>query len=63
MMEGASPALPQLPFRALLSRPFDLSTLMATISIDTLTIRRDTTDGSCTFLLHGRDPAKVVGRR
>jgi transcriptional regulator with XRE-family HTH domain len=60
MMEGASPVLPQLPFRALLSRPFDLSARMATTSIDTLTIRRNTTDGSCTFLLLGRDSAKVV---
>ncbi len=58
--EGSSSGLPQLPFRALLSRPFDLSTRMATTSIDTFTIRRNTTDGSCTFLLLGRDPAKVV---
>jgi hypothetical protein len=60
MMEGVAPVLPQLPFRALLSQPFDLSIRMATASIDTLTIRRDTTDGSCTFLLLGRNPAKVV---
>ncbi|MGH3692402.1 MAG: helix-turn-helix transcriptional regulator [Pseudonocardiaceae bacterium] len=58
--EGFSSALPQLPFRALLSRPFDLSTRMATTSIDTLTLRRNTTDGSCTFLLLDRDPAKVA---
>ncbi|HET9257864.1 MAG TPA: hypothetical protein VFO16_22055, partial [Pseudonocardiaceae bacterium] len=51
MMEGASPALPQLPFRALLPQPFDLSARVATASIDTLTLRRNTTDGSCTFFL------------
>ena len=33
---------------------------MATASVDTLTLRRDTTDGSCTFLLLDRDLAKIV---
>jgi transcriptional regulator with XRE-family HTH domain len=60
MMRGSSPALPQLPFRELLPQPFDLSVRIASASIDTLTVRRNTIDGSCTFFLLARDPAKVV---
>jgi len=60
VLGGASPASPQLPFRTLLSHPFDLSVRIASTTIDTLTVRRDTTDGSGTFFLLARDPAKVV---
>ena len=60
MMQGASPAWQQLPFRARLSQPFDLASRIAGASIATLTIRHNTTDGSHTFFLLGRDPAKVA---
>lgn len=60
MMKDAQPAWRQLPFRARLSQPFDLSSRICSTSIDTLTLRRSTTDGSCTFFLLGRDPQKVA---
>ncbi len=60
MIEGAPPAWRQLPFRARLSQPFDLSSRMGSTSIATLTVRRDATDGSHTFFLLGRDPQKVA---
>jgi hypothetical protein len=52
------PALPQLPFRTLLSKPFDVSVRMVGTSIATLTLRRNTTDGSCSFFLLARDPTQ-----
>ena len=60
MMKGEPPKWRQLPFRARLSQPFDLSSRMGSTSIATLTLRRSTTDGSCTFFLLGRDPQKVA---
>ncbi|MGH3974992.1 MAG: helix-turn-helix domain-containing protein [Pseudonocardiaceae bacterium] len=60
MMKGVPPAWRQLPFRARLSQPFDLSSRMGSTSIATLTLRRNTTDGSHTFFLLGRDPQKVA---
>lgn len=60
MMESAPPAWRQLPFRARLSQPFDLSSRMGSTSIATLTIRRNTTDGSHTFFLLNRDPTTVA---
>ncbi|MCA1703030.1 MAG: XRE family transcriptional regulator, partial [Actinobacteria bacterium] len=60
VLKGTSSTLSQLPFRALLSHPFDLSSRMTGTSIATLTIRRDTADGSGTCFLLARDPAKVV---
>jgi transcriptional regulator with XRE-family HTH domain len=60
MMAGAPPAWRQLPFRARLSQPFDLSSRMGSAGIATLTMRRNTMDGSHTFFLLGRDPAKVA---
>lgn len=60
VLRGTSSTLSRLPFRALLSHPFDLSSRMTGTSIATLTVRRDTTDGSGTFFLLARDPAKVV---
>ncbi len=61
VLRATSPTLPRLPFRALLPHPFDLSSRMTGTSIATLTVRRDTTDGSGTFLLLARDPAKCIG--
>lgn len=58
-MDGAL-SWTRLPFRALLSQPFDLSARTVTTSIATLTVRRDTTDGSATFFLLWRDPTKVA---
>ncbi|MGH3874167.1 MAG: helix-turn-helix domain-containing protein [Pseudonocardiaceae bacterium] len=60
MMEGAPPTWRQLPFRARFPRPFDLSSRTCCTSIATLTLRRNTTDGSHTFFLLSRDAAKVV---
>lgn len=60
MMEGTSPTWSQLPFRARLSQPFDLTSRMGGTSIATLTIRQSTTDGSPTFFLLSRDPTKVA---
>jgi Helix-turn-helix domain len=60
VMESPPPALSQLPFRALLSEPFDLSVRMAGTSIATLTLRRNTADGSCSFFMLARDPSAVV---
>jgi Helix-turn-helix domain len=60
MMEDAPPAWRQLPFRARLSQPFDLSSRMGSASIATLTMRRSTTDGSHTFFLLLRDPGRVA---
>ena len=60
MMKNEPPAWRQLPFRALLSQPFNLSSRIGSTSIATLTIRRDTFDGSYTFFLLARDPAKVA---
>ncbi|MGH3838307.1 MAG: helix-turn-helix domain-containing protein, partial [Pseudonocardiaceae bacterium] len=60
MMENSPPTWRQLPFRARLAQPFDLSSRMGSTGIATLTIRRDTTDGSHTFFLLSRDPAKVA---
>ncbi|MGH3824101.1 MAG: helix-turn-helix domain-containing protein [Pseudonocardiaceae bacterium] len=58
--EGAPPVWRQLPFRARLSQPFDLSSRMGCMSIATLTLRWNTTDGSHTFFLLNRDPVKVA---
>jgi Helix-turn-helix domain len=60
MMKDAQPAWRQLPFRARLSQPFDLSSRICSTSIDTLTLRRSATDGSYTFFLLGRDRQKVA---
>jgi hypothetical protein len=50
----------ELPFRSLISDPFDLALRAVNTSIVTLTIRRDPTSGEATFFLLRRDPAKVV---
>jgi Helix-turn-helix domain len=59
-MVHGSPTWRQLPFRARLSEPFNLASRMTGTSIATLTILRNTNDGSHTFFLLGRDPSKVA---
>jgi hypothetical protein len=50
----------RLPFRALITDPFDLRLRPILPAISTLTIRRDTAAGTATWLAHWRDPAKVA---
>lgn len=57
---GGPVSWPQLPFRSLITDPFDLASRIVNTGICTLTIRRDTADGSATFFLLGRDPTKVA---
>jgi hypothetical protein len=52
-----------LPFRGLVSDPFDLSARIVNPGISTLTIRRNTADGSGTFFLLRRDPTQVTNGR
>ncbi|WP_328525627.1 hypothetical protein [Kribbella sp. NBC_00359] len=52
-----------LPFRGLVSDPFDLSRRIVNPGISTLTIRRNTVDGSGTFFLLRRDPTQVTNGR
>jgi transcriptional regulator with XRE-family HTH domain len=49
----------QLPFRRLIGDPFDLKGRAVNPAITTLMLRRRQ-DGSASFLLHWRDPAKVA---
>jgi transcriptional regulator with XRE-family HTH domain len=50
----------ELPFRAVVGDPFDLSRRPVLPSTDTLTIRRDTQTGRSSFMLHWRNPDKVA---
>jgi hypothetical protein len=50
----------ELPFRALVGDPFDLSRRPVLPSTDTLTIRRDTRADRSSFMLHRRNPDKVA---
>ena len=59
MLNGTDSRL-ELPFRSLISDPFDLAVRAVNTSIATLTIRRDPTSGEATFFLLCRDPTKVV---
>jgi transcriptional regulator with XRE-family HTH domain len=52
--------LPELPFRALIRDPFDLSCRPVLPSTDTLTIRRDTSTGRSSLLLHRRNSDNVA---
>ncbi|MFG1628992.1 hypothetical protein [Kribbella sp. NPDC049227] len=52
-----------LPFRGLVSDPFDLSARIVNPGISTLTIRRNTADGTGTFFLLRRDPTQVTNGR
>jgi hypothetical protein len=49
-----------LPFRALIGDPFDLERRAVLPAVTTLTLRRQRTRGTATFLLHWRDPEKVA---
>ncbi|MGH4010745.1 MAG: hypothetical protein ACRDTH_21735 [Pseudonocardiaceae bacterium] len=59
-MINATDSRLELPFRSLISDPFDLVLRTVNTSIVTLTIRRDPTSGEATFFLLRRDPTKVV---
>jgi hypothetical protein len=59
MINGTDSRL-ELPFRSLISDPFDLAVRAVNTSIVTLTIRRDPASGESNFFLLRRDPAKVV---
>jgi transcriptional regulator with XRE-family HTH domain len=52
--------LSELPFRALIGDPFDLSRRPVVPSADTLTIRRDARRGCSSFLLHRRNSDNVA---
>jgi transcriptional regulator with XRE-family HTH domain len=52
--------LSELPFRALIGDPFDLSRRPVVPSTDTLTIRRDARRGCSSFLLHRRNSDNVA---
>lgn len=52
--------LSELPFRALIGDPFDLSRRPVVPSTDTLTIRRDERRGCSSFLLHRRNSDNVA---
>lgn len=54
---------PSLPFRSLITDPFDLATRPVNPGIATLTIRNDTTTGTKTFPLLRRNPANVTNGR
>src|SRR5690606_17810198 len=55
---GRSPALQELPLRALIDDPFQLDARAVVPAVTTLTIRVD--HGKPAFLLHWRNPAKVA---
>lgn len=57
---NATPSWSELPFRSLVSDPYDLVLRTVNTSITTLTIRRERASGQASLLLHRRDPAKVV---
>jgi hypothetical protein len=59
MINGTDSRL-ELPFRSLISDPFDLAVRAVNTSIATLTIRRDPASGESNFFLLRRDPTKVV---
>lgn len=59
-MLNATDSRLELPFRSIISDPFDLAVRAVNTSIVTLTIRRDPTSGEATFFLLRRDPTKVV---
>jgi transcriptional regulator with XRE-family HTH domain len=50
----------ELPFRTLIGDPLDLSRRPVLPSIDTLTIRHDTSSGRSSLLLHRRNPENVA---
>jgi hypothetical protein len=56
---AAAPRLSDFPLRDLVGNPADLTSRAANPAISMLTLRRDR-DGAMSFLLHHRDPARVV---
>jgi transcriptional regulator with XRE-family HTH domain len=50
----------ELPFRALIGNPFDLTRRVVLPSVDTLTIRHDARAGTSSLLLHRRNPSNVA---
>lgn len=56
---GRSPVLDQLPLRAAIGDPCDLPRRPASVAVTTLTLRR-IGPREASFLLHWRDPAKVI---
>lgn len=59
-MINSTPSWPELPFRSLVSDPFDLVLRTVNTSITTLTIRHEPASGQARFFLLRRDPEKVV---
>lgn len=57
---NGTPSWSELPFRSLISDPYDLAIRSVNNSITTLTIRRDPDIGQASFFLLRRDPTKVV---
>jgi hypothetical protein len=53
-------AMESLPFRSLIGDPCDLSRRSAMCAITTLTLRRGASGARPSFLLHWRDPSKVI---
>jgi len=49
-----------LPFRSLIGDPFDFQRRAVLPAITTLALRRRRSNGTASFLLHWRDPAKVA---
>jgi transcriptional regulator with XRE-family HTH domain len=58
--DAARISLRELPFRALIGDPFDLSRRVVLPSVDTLTIRHDLRTGRSSLLLHRRNPDNVA---
>jgi hypothetical protein len=56
-------AWPNLPFRALITDPFDLAPRVVNPGISTLTLRRNVADGTGSFFLLRRDPTQVTNGR
>jgi hypothetical protein len=57
--DGGPVTLDRLPLRAAIGDPCDLSRRPASVAVTTLTLRRSG-PGQASFLLHWRDPAKVI---
>ncbi|MGH3794038.1 MAG: helix-turn-helix domain-containing protein [Pseudonocardiaceae bacterium] len=57
---NATPSWPELPFRSLISDPFDLGLRTVNTSINTLTIRHEADSDKASFFLLRRNPANVV---
>jgi hypothetical protein len=55
-----TPALDELPLRALIGDPTDLRRRRVMVAVCTLVLRADRTSGDTVMLLHWRDPARVA---